>query len=172
MTYCHPLDCHTAPVSRSRHRARSAAKLFTLDREGAGATPLSHSGTVATEGKRSGWAQQPASGPRRGYGRTGASPRDGPGPFGDAGAKGTGTGPLGQPMRPQPRRCARERGKRCPSGAFAEGESDPNESSEASGGQKRQQCPPRRLSLRNRHRRARSAPSPAGPRPALGAGRA
>ena len=106
MTYCHPLDCHTAPVSRSRHRARSAAKLFTLDREGAGATPLPHSGNVATGGKQAGWAQPLTSGPRRSYGRTGASPRDGPGPFGDAGAKGTGTGPLGQPMRPQPRRCA------------------------------------------------------------------
>ena len=57
--------------------------------------------------RQRGWARQPASGPRRGYGRTGASPRDGPGPFGDAGAKGTGTGPLGQPMRPLPRRCAR-----------------------------------------------------------------
>ena len=75
-----------------------------------------------------------------------------------------------------------ERGKRCPSGAFAEGESDPNESSEASSGQQRKQCPLRRLSLRtaqasayaaadptlrpSRPRRACSAPSPAGPCPA------
>ena len=75
-----------------------------------------------------------------------------------------------------------ERGKRCPSGAFAEGESDPNESSEASSGQQRKQCPLRRLSLRTaqasayaaadptlrptRPRRACTAPSPAGSYPA------
>ena len=41
-----------------------------------------------------------------------------------------------------------ERGKRCPSGAFAEGESDPNESCEASSGLKRQRWPLRRLSMR------------------------
>ena len=43
-----------------------------------------------------------------------------------------------------------ERAEWCPSGAFAEGENEANESIEASSGQKRKQGPLRRLSLRYR----------------------
>ena len=103
------LPCRTAETSREGGRASAGSER----RRSSGATAGGlRCGKDRPENgdmhnNQRGWARQPASGPRRGYGRTGASPRDGPGPFGDAGAKGTGTGPLGQPMRPQPRRCAR-----------------------------------------------------------------